>query len=98
MRLDAMLGKSTCGVEKKIKEPTKEEAKKNIETQEKIKGMRPYPISAASLMKNEETDTCRAVLLPTGYGQEDSCSLCTHEHENWGNNQHCRACSSRYML
>lgn len=51
MRLDAMLGKSTCGIEKKIKEPTVEEAKKNIESQGKRKARKPYPIPAASLMK-----------------------------------------------
>jgi len=53
MRLDAMLGKSTCGIEKKIKEPTVEEAKRNVEEQEKIKGRKPYPIPAASLMKKQ---------------------------------------------
>ena len=51
MRLDAMLGKSTCGIEKKIKAPTVEEAKRNIEMQRERKCRKPYPIPAASLMK-----------------------------------------------
>lgn len=46
----------------------------------------------------EETAVCKAVLLTPDYGREDDCSLCVHEHENWGNNEHCRACSKRCLL
>ena len=57
MRLDAMLGKSTCGVEEKIKEPTVEEAKRNIEMQRERKCRKPYPIPAASLInKNNKRE------------------------------------------
>lgn len=23
---------------------------------------------------------------------DDKCAICVHEHENWGNNEHCRKC------
>lgn len=52
----------------------------------------------AATVQTEETAVCSAVLLTPDYGREDDCSLCVHEHENWGNNEHCRACSNRYLL
>lgn len=36
------------------------------------------------------------ITLNNSYGQEDECSLCVHEHENWGNNIYCRDCPNRY--
>ena len=36
------------------------------------------------------------LLLETSYGREDDCSLCVHEHENWGNNPYCNSCPCKY--
>ena len=58
MRLDAMLGKSSVGTEKKIKEPTIQEAKNNIEQlrylSKKNHLRKPYEIPASTLMKHDK--------------------------------------------
>ncbi len=54
MRLDAMLGKSIVGVEKKVKEPTRQEVTQNATRQNvgNNKHLRkPYEIPASILMK-----------------------------------------------
>ena len=56
MRLDAILGKSSCGWPEKIKEPTVEESKMNIEAQVGRKGRKPYPIPVASLINNNQRE------------------------------------------
>lgn len=30
------------------------------------------------------------------YGSDDPCAICVHEHENWGNNEHCKKCKDKY--
>ncbi|MBE5812970.1 MAG: hypothetical protein E7314_04880 [Clostridiales bacterium] len=60
MRLDAMLGKTTVGIEKKIKEPTIEEVQNNIEQfsylSKKNHLRKPYEIPGGSLiMKHDES-------------------------------------------
>lgn len=56
MRLDAMLGKTTVGIEKKIKEPTIDEAKRNVAFYESFscyrRFQRPYSIPAMELINN----------------------------------------------
>ena len=27
---------------------------------------------------------------------DDKCAICVHEHENWGNNEHCKRCEEIY--
>lgn len=60
MRLDAMLGKSTVGIEKKIQEPTVFEARRNVSSfvgdSHGIlqRGRRPYAIPAASLLNRSQ--------------------------------------------
>lgn len=29
-------------------------------------------------------------------GSDDVCTICVHEHENWGNNEYCRKCEDKY--
>lgn len=56
MRLDAMLGKTTVGIEKKIKEPTIDEAKRNVAFYESFscyrRFQRPFSIPAMELINN----------------------------------------------
>ena len=60
MRLDAMLGKSTVGIEKKLQEPTVFEAKRNVSSftgdSHGIlqRGRRPYSIPAAPLLNRSQ--------------------------------------------
>ena len=56
MRLDDMLGKTTVGIEKKIKEPTIDEAKRNIAFYETFSHFRkPYSIPAMELINNSDS-------------------------------------------
>lgn len=42
----------------------------------------------------KKASICEAVLLSPDYGRKDDCSLCVHEHENFGDNVHCKKCKN----
>ena len=44
--------------------------------------------------KEQNKKICEAVFVPECY-VGGTCNLCVHEHENWGDNQHCQNCNNR---
>lgn len=45
--------------------------------------------------KENQSSLCQNIFVQETY-VGGTCNLCVHEHENWGDNEHCKNCENKH--